>query len=103
MRFPLAQSAGRHGLPQVSRHGMTLIEMLVAMTITLMIVFAMVRLFQSLGDSITVGRAAIERSGQLRNVLDRFQHDLDRLTVRATPPVDIKQDARIKKGIASNV
>ena len=67
---------------------MTLIEMLVAMTITLILIFAMVQLFQSMGDSMTLSRAAMERNGQMRNTLDRFRQDLDLLTVPTEPPVD---------------
>ena len=56
----------RAGLPRhisttgAKRRGLTLIEMLVAVTITLMVILAIVQVFQLLGTNIKNGQALIE-------------------------------------------
>ena len=67
---------------------MTLIEMLISVTLTLMIVFAVVQIFELLGDTVALGRATIEMSGQLQAVSSRMQRDIDEVTCPLTPPVD---------------
>ncbi len=62
------------------RRGVTLIEMLISVTLTLLIVFAVVQIFQYLGETVAIGRATIEMSGQLRTVSNRLQADIDSLT-----------------------
>lgn len=71
--------------PNVSRSGLTLIEILVSVALTLIIVFALVRVFQLLGDSVRDSRAILELSGQLRGVSQQLQRDLDNLTVDVVP------------------
>jgi hypothetical protein len=66
----------------------TLIEMLVSVTLTLMVVFAIVQVFDLLGDNVTNSRAILDLSAQLRSVASRLQADLDGLTVTVLPPVD---------------
>jgi prepilin-type N-terminal cleavage/methylation domain-containing protein len=70
--------------------GFTLIEMLVAVAVTMIMMLAVVQVFQILGNSLDKGRAIIEMSGQLRNVSHRLQQDLDGITCRTTAwtPVD---------------
>ncbi len=70
------------------RHGVTLIEMLISVTLTLMVVFAIVQVFDLLGDNVTNTRAIIEMSGQLRSVANQLQSDLDGITVPVRPPAD---------------
>jgi len=61
--------------------------MLVAVALTLLVVLAVVRVFDLLGGNVTESRSILELSGQLRNVSAQLQKDLDRVTVRTLPPV----------------
>lgn len=65
--------------------GLTLVEMLVAMTCTILLMFAVTQAFQNIGDVSSRGRAAIEISTQLRGVRLRLQEDLQNLTVEVRP------------------
>lgn len=65
--------------------GITLVEMLISVTLTLVIMFAVVRVFELMGSGLTQGRATIEMAGQLRSVAHRMQQDLDWITVSALP------------------
>ena len=81
---PFPASATRR---RCSRHarGITLIEMLISVTLTLLIMFAVVRVFELMGSGLTQGRATIEMAGQLRSVAHRLQQDLDWITVSTRP------------------
>jgi len=68
-----------------TRRGMTLIEMLVGVTITLIMMFAIVQIFQLLGENIRSSRSIIEMNSQLRQVSLRLQDDLDMVTVPVRP------------------
>ena len=70
------------------RAGVTLIEMLVAVALTLMVVLAIVRVFDILGGNVTESRAILELSGELRNASNLLQADLDRITAPTLPPLD---------------
>ena len=59
---------------------------MISVVLTLMVVFAVVRVFESLGDSVTDGRATIEMSGNLRTAAQLLQEDLNGLTVTTLPP-----------------
>jgi hypothetical protein len=67
------------------RRGLTIIEMLVAMVVTLILLFAVVRVFEILGDGIHQSRASIEMSSQLRAVIHRLEQDFEMLTVPTLP------------------
>jgi prepilin-type N-terminal cleavage/methylation domain-containing protein len=67
------------------RRGFTLVEMMIALVITLMIVFAMVEAFRWVGESTTDGRASIEMLGQIRHARARLEDDLSRCTVPLDP------------------
>ena len=56
--------------------GLTLVEMLVAMAITLVMMAAVVNLFANVGASVRNRRATIEMGGQLRLVRLRLHNDL---------------------------
>jgi hypothetical protein len=62
--------------------------MLISVTVTLMVVFAMVRVFQYLGDNLRRSRSIIEMAGQLRSVTHQLQLDLDGVTVPVRPWAD---------------
>jgi hypothetical protein len=73
---------------QPTRRGLTLVEMLVSVTLTLLIVFAIVQVFDLLGDAMAKGRATIEMAGNLRSVANRLQTDLDNITCPVQPWLD---------------
>ncbi|MCI0492616.1 MAG: type II secretion system GspH family protein [Planctomycetes bacterium] len=56
--------------------GITLVEMLIAMAITIVMMGAVVTLFANVSNSIRNRRATIEMSGQLRHVRNMLQQDL---------------------------
>jgi prepilin-type N-terminal cleavage/methylation domain-containing protein len=68
------------------RRGFTLIEMLVAMAITLIMMGAVVTLFGTVGNSISDSRATMESSERLRNARNILQNDLANFTVTVQPP-----------------
>jgi len=65
-----------------------LVELLVAMTVTLILIFALAQAFAVVGDSVSKGRAAIEMSSNLRMVAHRLQQDLQGMTVPVRPGAD---------------
>jgi hypothetical protein len=71
--------------PRRMRSGLTLVEMLVAMTCTLLMMLAITQTFQNIGEVSAKGRAAIEMSTQLRGVQHRLHKDLESLTVPVRP------------------
>lgn len=62
--------------------GFTLVELLIAMTLTLMLVYAIARFYAYIGETVRDGRAQIEMGGQLRAASQRLQKDFAELTVR---------------------
>ncbi|MBM4093938.1 MAG: prepilin-type N-terminal cleavage/methylation domain-containing protein [Planctomycetes bacterium] len=70
---------------RLSRHGMTLVEMLVAMALSLLIILAVTQVFRLVGDNVLASRAVLEMAGQLRGTADQLQGDLDGLTVPVRP------------------
>lgn len=63
-----------------SRAGFTLVEMLIAMAITLVMIGAVVTLFANISTSVRGRRATIEMSGQVRHVRNMLQQDLQGAT-----------------------
>lgn len=66
--------------------GVTLIEMLVAMTISLIMMAAVANMFAVVGSSVSASRALINVSEQLRNARNLMQSDLYGITACAAPP-----------------
>jgi prepilin-type N-terminal cleavage/methylation domain-containing protein len=60
--------------------GFTLVEMLIAMAITLVMIGAAVTLFANLSNSVRDRRAVVEMSGQLRHARNMLQQDLEGAT-----------------------
>jgi prepilin-type N-terminal cleavage/methylation domain-containing protein len=81
---PPRRSRGRSFMPSISaiskRSGFTLVEMLVAMAITLVMMAAVVTLFANISGSVRNRRATAEMSGQLRHVRNVLQQDLQGAT-----------------------
>lgn len=67
------------------RPGFTLVEMLVAMGVTLLMVLALIQMFRVVGTAVSDGRASIELASNVRSVTLRLQEDLKGLTVPVRP------------------
>ncbi len=71
----------------LARHAFTLVELLIAMTITLMLMAALAKSFSAIGNSIKDGRSKVTLSSKLRGVSFRVRTDLRSRTVDAKPPI----------------
>lgn len=71
----------------INRYGMTLVEMLVAMAVTLIMIALVAQLFGMLGSSVSSSRAIVETNDQLRTVAHRLRTDLGGITVDPIPPL----------------
>ncbi len=69
------------------RSAFTLIEMLVSLVITMIMMFAVVTLFQVMTDSVSGSRALMEASDRLRACRNRLQADLLGATATMAPPL----------------
>lgn len=69
----------------ISPRGLTLIELLIAIVITLILMVAMIQAFIFASAEITKGRAVLELSSQLRSTSDRLKSDLSGVTVPVRP------------------
>ena len=67
------------------RYGFTLVEMLVAMAVTLIMMAALARSFGFVGNQVRDGRADVQLSNQLRDVSTRLSDELDAATVSLRP------------------
>lgn len=68
--------------------GFTLVEMMVAMVLTLLMVWAIAEFYARVGESVKDGRAMIEQRSSLRSATQRLIEDLKLFTVVPAPPVD---------------
>jgi len=66
----------------------TLVEMLVAMVLTLIMVAAIAEFYALVGETVKDGRAMIEMSGGLRTAVQRLKSDLELVTLPVTPWTD---------------
>jgi hypothetical protein len=76
----------------VTRHGMTLVEMLVATTMTLVIRGVVVQLFGMVGNGVSASRASLRMSSELRSVSHTLRTDLNGITVETVPPATVAAD-----------
>jgi prepilin-type N-terminal cleavage/methylation domain-containing protein len=76
-------SSGCRAVPK----GMTLVEMLVSMTVTLIMIGFVAQLFGLLGTNVSSSRALMETNDQLRSVAHRLRTDLAGSTVDPIPPL----------------
>ena len=60
--------------------GLTLIEVLIATTLTLLMMLALAQGFKALSDSVSEGRAKINLSDQLRGIITLLRADLTQRT-----------------------
>ena len=67
--------------------GFTLVEMLVAMAVTLLMMVALARGFGFIGDTVRESRVRVELSNSLRDITSRLRDELGRCTVSLLPAV----------------
>lgn len=67
------------------RLGITLVELLVAVLITLVILLVMIRAFKTASNEISKGRASMEMASQLRSAGETMRSDLENVTVPLRP------------------
>lgn len=70
------------------RAGFTLLEVMVALTVTLILMSLVVRIFQFVSDGVFAARANMELSDALRNAKHRLIADLRGTTALTVPPVE---------------
>lgn len=68
--------------------GLTLVEMLIAMTITLIMMGVVAQLFAMMGGGIQGNRNKAELYSRMRTAAERLKMDLAGLTATLTPPLD---------------
>jgi len=73
-----------------NRRGMTLVEMLVATTCTLILMGAIAQVFGAFGTAVSDSRSMIELDAQLRSVAWRLRNDLSGATARTLPPLEVE-------------
>lgn len=66
--------------------GYTLVEILVATTLSLLLLGAVIQIFGSVSEGITDSRSMLESADRLRVVQARLQQDLSGITVTMNPP-----------------
>ncbi len=67
------------------RHGLSLIEIMIAMVMTLIVLGAMMAAFSYASAEMALGRASIELNNRLVNAEEQLRRDLDRITVDLKP------------------
>jgi hypothetical protein len=76
---PIVRSSGSRS------RGITLVEMLVALAVTLMMMGAVITVFGFIGERVTDSRGIIETNQRLRSAAHRLREDLSSITVEAIP------------------
>ena len=74
----------------LTRRGMTLVEMLVATTCTLILMGAIAQVFGAFGNAVSDSRSMIELDNRLRTVSWRLRNDLSGATARTLPPLEVE-------------
>lgn len=68
------------------RSGMTLIEVLIATTLTLLMMLSLAQGFKTLSESVSAGRSKLTLSDQLRGISTLLRNDLEGITVNSDTP-----------------
>ena len=76
------------------RHGLSLIEVLVALSMTLIVLVAMTQAFKFASGEMTKGRASVELTNKLRVVEDLLRSDLRSLTVDVVPHYNLSSEPK---------
>jgi type II secretory pathway pseudopilin PulG len=69
------------------RPAFTLVELLIAMTVTLLLMASLAKVFGTIGKSIQEGRAQVTMSSKLRGLSFRLRTDIGSRTASASPPL----------------
>jgi hypothetical protein len=72
--------------PTLHRHALTLIEVMIATTLTLLILLALTASFKKISDAVSVGRTRVALSDELRGMLQLLNSDLSMRTVGGLTP-----------------
>lgn len=81
-------NTGSASVATTRRRGFTLLELLVAMTLTLLLTALVVQVFTFVSDGVFNSRATMDLADQLRNAKHRLIQDLRGITAPTTPPLD---------------
>ena len=84
----LRKPAAGSGCVIAVRSGLTLIEMLVATTVTLILMAAIGQVFSTFGSSVSSSRTALDMNSRLRTAAWRLRQDLSGATAPTLPPLD---------------
>jgi hypothetical protein len=79
--------------PKTAATGFTLVELLIAMTITLLMMAGLAKSFAVIGESIKSGRSQVTLSSKMRGISYRMRSDLRSRTCSATPPITTEEGA----------
>ncbi len=99
------QTVIRHSSFVIASRGLTLIEMLVGLAITLVMMAAVVNLFANIGGGVKLRQASMEMGGQIRIARAQLYNDLTAATCRALPwrhPADAEGYIEIVEGLHSD-
>ena len=66
--------------------GFTILEVLIALTASLLLMLGLARAYRLLGNKITTRQSELDLSGRLRNIALRLRDELGRATCEMTPP-----------------
>ena len=72
----------------MSRRGMTLVEMMVALAATLVVMAAIAQAFAAFGDAVSGSRSVLELDSRMRAAAWRLRSDLAGATARPVPPLN---------------
>jgi prepilin-type N-terminal cleavage/methylation domain-containing protein len=72
----------------LTRSGFTLVELMIAMTITLLLMAGLAKSFTVIGESMKKGRSQVSLSSKLRGISFRLRSDLRSRTINVAPPVE---------------
>ncbi|KLU05098.1 putative signal peptide and transmembrane protein [Rhodopirellula islandica] len=84
-RKPNARAASCQRCCTTSARGFTLVEMLIAMTVTLLMMAAVARAFAFVGARIRESRGNVQLANELRDITTRLNDETTRCTVSLTP------------------
>lgn len=72
----------------MTRRALTLLELLVAMALSLLLIYGMAAFFVHVSDTIKDGRAIVEMGGDIRNAVRQLRDDLHSVTAAGRPPLN---------------
>lgn len=82
--YPIASSLAASRAHR--RRGFTLVEVLIATTLTLILMAVVAQIFGLVGEGIADSRSTLEMNDRLRGAVARLQEDLEGVTVTMVPP-----------------